>query len=128
MKHLRRSFGFAFEGFVHAMQIERNLQLFVPIYILVLVLGGLVRLLTWEWLALILAGGCFMSIELLNTALERLSDVLDEERKLLGRKSFHAKMKATKDVAAAASLISLIAVIAVIILIFRPYVGIYVFH
>lgn len=128
MKRLRRSFGFASEGLIHAMKIERSLQLFVPVYILTLMLGALVHLLTWEWLALILAGGCFLGIELLNTALERLADVLDEERKLAGRKSFHAKMKATKDVAAAASLMSLIAVIAVVILVFQPYAKIYLFN
>lgn len=128
MKRIRRSFGYAFEGLTHAIAIERNLQLFIPVYILVLVLGGLVGLLTWEWLALILAGGMFLSIELLNTSLERLADVLDEERKLAGRRSFHAKMKATKDVAAAASLMSLVAVIATVCLVFAPYVDIYVLN
>ncbi len=128
MKRIRRSFGFASEGFMHAMKIERSLQLFIPVYILVLILGGLVHLLTWEWLALILAGGLFLATELLNTALERLADVLDEERKLAGRKAFHAKMKATKDVAAAASLVSLVAVIAVVLVVFQPYVKIYLFN
>lgn len=128
MKRIRRSFGFASEGLMHAMKIERSLQLFIPVYILVLILGGLVHLLTWEWLALILAGGLFLATELLNTALERLADVLDEERKLAGRKTFHAKMKATKDVAAAASLVSLVAVIAVVLVVFQPYVKIYLFN
>lgn len=128
MKRIRRSFGFASEGLMHAMKIERSLQLFIPVYILVLILGGPVHLLTWEWLALILAGGLFLATELLNTALERLADVLDEERKLAGRKTFHAKMKATKDVAAAASLVSLVAVIAVVLVVFQPYVKIYLFN
>jgi diacylglycerol kinase len=128
MRRIRRSFGYAFEGFIHAFAIERSLQLFIPVYILVLVLGGLANLLMWEWLALVLSGGFFLSIELLNTSLERLADVLDEERKLAGRRGFHAKMKATKDVAAAASLMSLIAVIATVCIVFAPYVNIYILH
>lgn len=128
MKRIRKSFGFASEGFAHAMKVEYNLQLFVPVYILVLILGFLLHILEWEWLALILSGGLFMATELLNTALERLSDVIDEERKLLGRRSFHVKMKATKDVAAAASLMSLISVIAVVCVVFGPYVNIYILH
>lgn len=128
MKRIRKSFGFAVEGLTHAVEMERNLQLFIPVYILVLVLGGMVQLITWEWLALIITGGLFLSIELLNTAIERLADVLDEERKLSGRRGFHAKMKATKDVAAAASLMSLIAVIATVCIVFAPYVNIYILH
>ncbi len=128
MKRIRRSFGYALEGFTHAVKIERSLQMFIPIYILVLALGGLADLLMWEWLTLVLAGGFFLSVELLNTALERLADVLDEERKLAGRRGFHAKMKATKDVAAAASLISLIVVIAAVCIVFAPYVNIYILH
>lgn len=126
MKRIRKSFGHAVDGLTHAIRIERNLQLFVPVYALVLILGGVVGLLTWEWLALFVAGAVFMAVELLNTAIERLTDVLDEERKLLGRKSYHSKMKATKDVAAAASLTALLALIAVVIAVFWPYAELYV--
>lgn len=128
MRRIRKSFGFAVEGFRHAVAMERSLQLFLPVYVLVLILGAMVRLLAWEWLALILAGGTFLSVELLNTAIERLADVLDEERQLAGRRGFHAKMKATKDVAAAASLMSLIGMIAVVCVVFGPYVNIYILH
>lgn len=128
MKHIRKSFSFALEGFTHAVKMERNLQLFLPVYVLLLILGGMVRLITWEWLALILAGGLFLSVELLNTAIERLTDVLDDDRKVVGRNQYHAIIKAAKDVGAAASLVSLIAVIAVVCIVFAPYVNMYVLH
>jgi len=107
------------------MRMERNLQLFVPVYVLILIAGGLMRLLPWEWLALIIAGFGFISTELLNTAVERLTDVLDDQRKTAGRTHYHATFKAAKDVGAAASLISLIAVITVIVVVFLPYVQLY---
>jgi undecaprenol kinase len=128
VRRIRKSFGFAWEGFRHAVKMERSLRLFLPVYGLVLILGVMVRLIAWEWLALIIAGGMFLSVELINTAIERLADVLDEERQLAGRRGFHAKMKATKDVAAAASLMSLFAMIAVVCIVFGPYVNIYVLH
>jgi undecaprenol kinase len=128
MKRMRRSFGFAIAGLKHAVEMERNLQLFIPVYILVLILGGMVRLITWEWLALIFAGGLFLSTELLNTAIERLVDVLDDERKVVGRNHYFKMLKATKDVGAAASLMSLLAVIATVCIVFAPYVNIYVLH
>jgi undecaprenol kinase len=125
---MRKSFGFAFQGVKHAIKMERNLQLFLPVYALVLILGGMVRLIAWEWLALILAGSMFFSIELLNTAIERLTDVLDDERKVVGRNHYFKMLKAAKDVGAGASLISLIAMIAVVCIVFGPYVNIYVLH
>lgn len=128
MRRIRRSFGFALEGLTHALSTELNLQLFLPVYILVLILGAMVRLITWEWLALILGGGMFLSVELLNTSIERLTDVLDDEKKVVGRNHYHTMLKAAKDVGAAASLISLIAMIAMVCIIFWPYVNIYVLH
>lgn len=125
MRRIRRSFGHSLDGFMHAMQMERNLQLFVPVYIIVLVLGGFLRLLPWEWLALIIAGMAFMSVELLNTAVERLTDVFDDQRKSTGRSHYHSTFKAAKDVGAAASLVSLITVITVIVVVFWPYVELY---
>jgi diacylglycerol kinase len=108
--------------------MERNLQLFLPIYILVLILGAMVRLISWEWLALVIAGSMFLSTEILNTAIERLTDVLDDERKVVGRNHYFKMLKAAKDVGAAASLVSLIAMIAVVCIVFGPYVNIYLLH
>lgn len=121
MRRIKRSFGYAVSGLKHAFKVERNLRLFLPTFLLVLVLGGITRLLVWEWLALIISGGAFLATELLNTAIERLADVLDHERKLQGR-GFHAGMKACKDVAAGASLVMFFALIIVIVMVFWPYI------
>jgi diacylglycerol kinase (ATP) len=118
---LLHSFLHALHGLLHAYARERNLQVFTVVYALILIGAGFIGLLTWEWLALILAGGLFLAVELLNTAIERLSDVLDHERKLLGRAEYHAGMKWTKDVAASASLVSLVIVIVVMVIVFWPY-------
>lgn len=118
---LRRSFGFAFTGLRHAWKKERNLRLFAKCYVLVLIAGFYFRLLIWEWIAVLGAGLGFMIVELLNTAMERLTDALDANRKLDGTTGFHPLLKATKDVAAGASLICLTLVIAILALVFYPY-------
>lgn len=118
---LRRSFGFAIAGLRHAWKKERNLRLFAKCYVLVIATGLFFRLLAWEWIAVLAAGLGFMTVELLNTSIERLTDALDANRKLDGTTGFHPMLKATKDVAAAASLMCLILVIGILALVFWPY-------
>ena len=122
MRRMKRSLGFAIEGIIHAFKRERNLRTFLYGYIVVLGCGAYLRLLTWEWLAIVLCGGIFLSTELLNTALERLTDVIDQNRKIEGGTAYHAGLKAAKDVAAAASLVSLIMTVVVICIVFVPYI------
>ncbi len=62
-----------------------------------------------------------MVVELINTAVERLADALDHNRKLDGTAGFHPMLKAAKDVAAGASLITLFLVIATLAIVFYPY-------
>jgi diacylglycerol kinase len=126
MKRLKKSFSHAIDGLAHAVSRERNLQLFLPVYGVVLIIGAYVHLLTWEWLTLIIAGFSFFAVEMLNTALERLTDVLDDQKKSAGR-HYHASMKATKDVAAGGSLVIFIALVFVIAAVFWPYAKIYLF-
>lgn len=128
MRRMRKSFGHALEGLTHAVRMEKNLQIFLPVYALVLIVGGFVHLLTWEWLALILSGAMLVSVEILNTSIERLTDVLDDQRKVNGRNHYYKMLKAAKDTGAAASLVSLIAVIAVVCVVFGPYVNIYILN
>lgn len=128
MRRIRKSFGFAVEGLMHGIQMEPNIRLFLPVYFLVLILGWMVQLIAWEWLALIVTGCLFLSIELLNTAIERLTDVLDDQKKVVGRNHYFKMLKAAKDTGAAASLVSLIGMICVTCIVFGPYVNIYILH
>lgn len=118
---LRRSFGFALTGLKHAWKKERNLRLFAKCYVLVLIAGVCARLLAWEWIAVLATGLGFMVVELLNTAIERLTDALDSNRKLDGTTGFHPLLKAAKDVAAGASLVCLVLVITTLGFVFYPY-------
>lgn len=121
MRRMRRSFGFALAGLSHAWKRERNLRTFVWCYIPVLAAGAYCRLIEWEWIAVLVTGFGFMIVELLNTAVERLADALDHNRKLDGTAGFHPMLKAAKDVGAGASLVCLILTIATLAIVFYPY-------
>lgn len=107
MKRLKRSFGHALHGLWDAFARERNLQMFAVGLLPLACIGLVLEFDTAEWRAIVICCGFFLSTELMNTALERLSDVLDGERKLLGRHEYHEGIRLTKDIAASASLISL---------------------
>jgi undecaprenol kinase len=126
MRRMKRSLGFALAGLAHAFERERNLRMFLWGYIVVIGLGFYLQLLTWEWLALIITGFAFFAVELLNTAIERLTDVIDQNRKIEGGPVYHAGLKAAKDVGAGASLAALVMNVLVICIVFWPYVAIMV--
>ena len=105
-----KSLVYAAEGLVHALQMERNLRLFVAGVLSSLLLALFFHLNTINWIIVLLAGGVFVSVELLNTSLERLSSAF--YRHIEEAKDTHkhrSAVKATKDVAAGASLVVAIA-------------------
>jgi diacylglycerol kinase len=121
MRRMYQSWQYAISGFLHAINRERNLVIYLCVYFLVLLFGGWVQIESPDWIALIFCGGIFTTTELLNTSIERLADVVEHERHLLGRTEIHENMRWAKDVAAAASLGALVTSIAVIIIVFWPY-------
>lgn len=120
MQKTARSLGFAISGLVHAIRTERNLQLFVLAHILIIAAGMLLRFNVFEWLLVGFFGGFFVTAELLNTAIERLADTVDDLEKQRQTGHYHHGIKYTKDIGAAASLIALIIDIVLLALLFTP--------
>ncbi len=123
MRHTVRSLRHAIEGLFHALSTERNIIRFSIVYAVFLCLAAWLHITRIEWIALLIAGMTFMAIELLNTALERFVDAFDEHRRRANDvKDRHMGLKATKDVASAASLVGLLCVAVTIVLVFYPHV------
>jgi diacylglycerol kinase len=116
-----RSMLYAVEGLWHALSTERNLKLFALGVVLSLFLAALFRLYPADWVLLLTAGGVFLSVELLNTALERFTDAFDVHSKKQAD-AHTAAIKATKDIAASASLVIGLAWVSIICIVFWPYV------
>ena len=117
-REILQSAGHACRGFLRAFRMERNLQLFGVGYVIVLLLGVRLGLQAWEWVTLLLSGGMFFAVELFNTALECFADGFDDHVKCEHRSECYATIRATKDIAAAASLVSFIVAVMVISVVF----------
>lgn len=95
LKGVWRSLGYAWEGILYAWRVQRNFRL--EAYLALLALG-----LTF-WLGIspvpvLLISALVLSLELLNTALEALADLVSPV--------FHPLVKRAKDTAAAAVLLA----------------------
>lgn len=107
------SFYYALEGIKYTIKHERNMQIHLLIMCLVIVAGFVFKITWFEWLICFILFGLVLSLELLNTAIENVVDLVTEEQQ--------KKAKIAKDTAAGAVLI--VAIISAIIglCIFLPY-------
>ena len=122
MKKTVRSLGHSLEGLVHALKTERNLRCFVIGHCGILAIGFGLRIDLFSLLLLTIFAGLFIAVELLNTAIERLADTIDDCEKTRNSGHYHLGIKQTKDVAAAGSLITLILYAITTLLILTPYI------
>ena len=95
-----KSFRYAFEGLTAFFAAEHNAIIHLFITVSVFIGAAFFNLNKGEWIAIILATGFVWVTELLNTAIERLSDLISED--------FHPGVKFIKDVSAAAVLVAAI--------------------
>ncbi len=115
------SFSYAIQGIAAALKRERNLRAFTVAYLISLILAWILQLPGNEWPLIVFAGGMFLAVELVNTALEHLSDAF-HDHSLKQDDHYHESVKATKDIAAGASLVCALIWVCVLILIFTPHV------
>ena len=107
-----KSFKFAFEGLGEALKNEPNFIIQLFIGVLAITLGVFFKFNPFEWLILILTISLVLILELINTSLEAIVDLVSEDIK--------DKAKMAKDVSAAAVLIASIMSIAVGVFLFLP--------
>src|SRR5450756_544932 len=78
-RKLRQSFSNAWTGMVESIQNERNLRIHVAAMCLVTVAGVVLSIDLVRWALLLMAFGLVIVTELLNTAVERLVDMVTTE-------------------------------------------------
>ena len=109
---LYKSFSYAFEGIFTCIRKERNIKIHCVFMFLVIIAGLLLHLSVTEWCICLILFGLILSLELVNTAVESVVDLVTEERKPLA--------KVAKDTAAGAMLISAIMAAIIGCIIFVP--------
>ncbi|MFS1517878.1 diacylglycerol kinase family protein [Bacillus sp. SM2101] len=108
----RNSLLFAINGIKHVASKERNFKIHINIAIVVLFLGLFVGLSPIEWVAIIITIGIMLSLEMINTAIERTVDLITND--------YHPLAKLAKDISAGAVLLFAIISVMIGILIFLP--------
>lgn len=109
---IRKSFGYAFEGIVSCIRNERNMKIHCVMALLVTAAGFILKISVMEWCICLLLFGLVMALELVNTALEAVVDLVTLERKPLA--------KTAKDTAAGAVLLAAAAAAIIGCIIFVP--------
>ncbi|NLY79222.1 MAG: diacylglycerol kinase family protein [Lysinibacillus sp.] len=106
-----RSFRFAFSGIKMGMK-ERNMRIHIICGIIAILAGFLSHLSAVEWLILILTIALVIGMEMVNTAIENVVDLVSPE--------YHPLAKIAKDVAAGAVLVVAIASVLIGLILFVP--------
>lgn len=109
---LIESISYALEGIKFAFIEGRNFKIQLGFAILVTILGMVLKISSTEWLALILIISSVLILELINTAIETVVDMVSLK--------FHPLAKITKDCAAGAVLVASFASVLIGIIIFLP--------
>ncbi len=114
MNQFFRSFRNALQGILYALKREHNFQIEALFAVLVFFLAFFFDLSVFEQTTLFLAVGIVLVLELVNTAFERMVDML--------KPRVHPYAKVAKDVMAGAVLVAALASFLVGIVIFLPKV------
>lgn len=109
---LYKSFGYAFEGIFSGIRKERNMKIHCVAAIGVTAAGILFHISALEWCICLVLFGMIMALELVNTAVEAVVDLVTEEKRPLA--------KLAKDTAAGAVLIAALMAAAAGLIIFLP--------
>lgn len=113
LKGVWRSLGYAWEGVLYAWRVQRNFRLEAYLALLAL---GLALWLEVNPVPVLLVSALVLSLELTNTALEALADLVSPV--------FHPLVKRAKDTAAAAVLLaSFFALLVGLYLLLPPLLG-----
>src|SRR5690554_4171750 len=95
--NLLHSFRYACFGIIVAAKSERNMKIHLSVAITVIVFSIVFKLSLFEWLFILFAIGGVIALELVNTAIERVTDLASDD--------FHPLAKEAKDIAAGAVLV-----------------------
>ena len=114
MLYFLRSLRFALNGIYLFFRRERNGKIQGVLGLCAIIAGFFFGINRTEWIVLLLCAGLVLSLEMLNSAIERICNMYTTE--------FHPDIKIIKDVAAAAVLWSAFASFIIGLIIFVPHI------
>jgi diacylglycerol kinase len=112
---LIRSIKYALRGLAHMPAAERNFRWLLVAAVAVIVAGLWLRISINEWIALTVAIGGVLVLEMVNTAIERVMNLLHP--------GMSPQVRTIKDIAAGAVLVAAFTAVAIAILVFYDEVA-----
>ena len=106
------SFGNAWRGLVVFVRQEHNAWIHCVMAVLAILGGWLFRISSGEWIAVFVAIGLVFAAEAINSAIERLADVVQPEK--------DERIRDVKDISAGAVLACAITALVIGIIVFLP--------
>ncbi len=113
MKRFFKSFKFAIRGLFFAFLNEKNFQFHIFVALVVLILSFILKINQTEWIFIISAIFLVLISELINSAIEKSLNLIDNE--------YNKNIEIIKDISAGFVLLSALYAIIVGLLIFLPY-------
>ena len=107
-----RSVYYAFSGIVSFIKNERNFAVQLCLAVVVVIFGWYFNISQNEWLIILICIIMVLSLEMVNTAIEKLADVVQP--------SFHPVIRTVKDIAAGSVLVSALGSFIIASIIFIP--------
>lgn len=109
---LVKAFSCAWEGIAYAFTSQRNLKIHLAFALVAVALGFALRISEAGWLAVVVCIALVMTLEVVNTAIESVVDLVSPE--------WHLLAKRAKDCAAGAVYLAAFASIVVACIVFLP--------
>ena len=113
VKRLIKSFTYAARGLVKTFREEQNLQIQTTIGLIIIVFALVIKISRIEWILLIFAISLVVLLEIANSAVERITDVL--------KPRINHYVREIKDIMAAGVLLASLTAIIIGLIIFWPY-------
>lgn len=110
-----KSIGFALKGAFKLITTEHSVMVQFAVAVFIMILGFYFDISKAEWMVQILAVGLVLSIEGLNTAVEKIADFVHPD--------YHKQIGFIKDIAAGAVFFAAMTAIIIGLVIYVPYIA-----
>ena len=108
-----RAFIYAFRGIGKTVKTEKNFRIMLVCFALAIAAGFFFGISGWEWAAILICSGSVLAMEMVNTAIENLTDLVTTQR--------HPLAERAKDIAAGAVLLLSLISLVVSLIVFLPH-------
>lgn len=109
-----QSFKYAINGIKKTFNSEHNYRLMIGFLVLIVIISFFLKISRIEWAIILLCCGGVIALEMVNTAIECVIDMITAE--------YHPVAEKAKDIAAGLVLVFIIFTIIIGLIIFIPYI------